>query len=147
MTRDEILTMKPGPELNGLVARHVMGYEVVEVLPQGITYMQGKRKRWVPNSNYSKDIAAMWLVREELCESGGVELLNMCEEHPQCCIFTTSAPGLPLDRLQVITVMADTMPEAICKVALLAELDALSPFDIQAETCQGWLYIKEAKKP
>ncbi|HHW13720.1 MAG TPA: hypothetical protein GXX28_02130 [Firmicutes bacterium] len=144
MTRDEILAMKPGRELDALVAERVLGYKVVDVLPQGITYMAGKRKRWIKNPNYSTDVAAAWEVRSELLEShGGVELVRMCEKHPELCELTTSRWRDSKEQRVVIAVMADSMPEAVCKVALLAEIRDLEPFDTQGKRCDAWCRIAE----
>ncbi len=112
MTRDEILAMKPGRELDALVAERVLGYKVVDVLPQGITYMAGKRKRWIKNPNYSTGVAAAWEAVEEM---------NDClhlREHGEEGRWEANFCGYPGSRAH-----GATAPEAICKAALLAVME------------------------
>jgi hypothetical protein len=159
MTRDEILEMEPGNQLNVNVAMQVFGWQVIpfpiEAAGEVMNPFECRAKLCPPGEpwgdyplpDFSGDVAAAWTVREELRESGGVELIRMCEDHPECCIFTTVGFPLSMDHHQVIGVMADTMMEAVCKVSLLAELEGLEPFDVQGERCDAWLRIEEVRKP
>ena len=82
MTRDEILAMEPGRELDALVAEHVMGLEII-VNPKSAMCTGCKIKgqgTWVViardyhewghkverPSRYSADIAAAWQVVEKM---------------------------------------------------------------------------------
>ena len=109
MTRDEVLAMKPGRELDALVAEKVMGWKVAQVfdlkdtdgtnIANGITpYSIGQR---VPH--YSTDIAAAWEV------VGKFEYIDVrrFKDHWGCTVYGQTVTG-------------KTAPEAICKAALLA---------------------------
>lgn len=62
MTREDILAMKPGRELDDLVARKVMGWTYTRV-EDGFGHPPGKGFERIPL--YSTDIAAAWEVAEK----------------------------------------------------------------------------------
>jgi len=114
MTRDEVLAMKPGRELDALVAEKVMGWKAVQVfdlkdtdgtnIANGITpYNIGQR---VPH--YSTDIASAWEVVEEM-QNNEWDFTLKNHKRKYEAIFGT-----------LYNAFAPTAPEAICKAALLA---------------------------
>lgn len=135
MTRDEVLAMKPGRELDELVIRHIMNIPVVESVDLFSQY-PFPAAWWVEDEgwyiaderdedgliympfNPSEDIAAAWEVVEKMFEHGGCEI---------GCYGSKS--GGKWFEVNVITmngevkVTAHTAHEAICKAALLAVMD------------------------
>lgn len=110
MTRDEILAMPAGRDMDALVGEYVFGWEkgtfpVYEP-------MKSKHGDYMvrPISNYSTDISAAWDVVEKLKESSLWLDLN------------TSPDGCQVGFADYF-VFADTAPLAICRAALLAVAD------------------------
>lgn len=72
MTKDEILAMKPGKELNKAVAEHVMGRNVVKDDTFG--YMErhiiDNNSVWDNLLEYSEDMSATQLVTERMTSLG-----------------------------------------------------------------------------
>lgn len=137
MNREEILAMKPGRELDALVAEHVFGYKRVtmsldyygknggnEVLqPQEISEFYnyppvGRIPLWYHCKEWSTDISEAWEVRQWLLDNrGGVRLEVFCDENPEYCEVYQGKNE------ELIQVWAKTSPEAICKAALLAVME------------------------
>jgi len=127
MTRESILAMPAGPEMDALVAERVMGW-TWEPGP----YLQDPEtpRRAHPQSTrnapdpYSTNIAAAWLVVEKLndkkiAEAGGdwswpVEITYICDEGREgwCVQFQGRHDAV-----------AEPAPLAICRAALLTTLD------------------------
>ena len=116
MTKEEVLAMEAGYDLDGLVAEKIAGLERDE---EGkLLFKMGQRRRLcLPYSQY---IATTW------------ELVKwLIEEHPQArfrlentedvwhCGWYYQPQGPDLDTF----VCAKTAPEAICKAILLAKLE------------------------
>jgi len=140
MTKEEILAMEPGPELDALVAERVMGHPMPDFIPEDALdlylagapihydswtcvcrYDEGDIPKWVPDP-YSTDISAAWPVIEKVME----------QKHCHCKIdvypdglgnvkFTkATGPFTPDEILAWAGVNNDmTVPEAICKAALI----------------------------
>jgi hypothetical protein len=112
MTRDEILNMKAGRDMDALIAVCVCGWEVDDMTAISPTGSRNSRTAhgdddWLPY--YSTDISAAWLVVEKITDG---ETPNDCELH-------TTVRGWRCD-LYLGSANAETAPEAICKAALLA---------------------------
>ena len=107
MTREEILKMEPGPELDRLVAEKVMGWEEnreFEMDPHGVVKVGEIIDLWSP----SADIAAAWEVVEALKSRGFVVQVTThamlsqepdawaCNiwfpEHQICLLYTSPSP-------------------------------------------------------
>ena len=107
MTKEEILAMKPGQELNAKVAEYVMGHEVLRDATMG--YMERSlvdgESVWGLPEPYSEDISAAELVVEKMIEIGYGDAISSadCGEGRY------------------------TEAEAICKAALLAMLERGRP--------------------
>lgn len=115
MNRDEILDMKPGRELDCLVAEKVMNKRVHFIRPWGWLYAEQDVNRWTNVKHYSTDIAAAWEVRQRIHETiGGTKISSVCDEFPEECQIW--------DGRSYISVRSNTVPEAICRAALLAVL-------------------------
>lgn len=96
MNREQVLAMKPGRELDLLIAEKIIGWGKYEAL------------NYIPNK-YSTDIAAAWEIAKKI---------NDClhlKEHGAKGNWEAYFCGY-----QISKVDADTAPEAICKAALLA---------------------------
>ena len=138
MTRDEILAMEAGRELDALVAERVMGLDVVmnpeSAMCVGCRVSGGgawvvieydyhewghKVVRPLP---YSTDIAAAWEVVEKL-EADGIgrlELVRLGWDWNRVWRATFFSTALT----EGVTGKADTAPLAICLAALLAAMEA-----------------------
>lgn len=122
MTREEIIAMEPGIELDRLVSVHVMGFEIrKEYLPDQSYHEYYYREGWkYENVNYpdewqpSRLISAAWEVLEHLKDKGAEINIGYYEQwdcsidYPIGCNWRAAAR---------------TAPEAICKAALLAVLE------------------------
>lgn len=119
MTKGEILAMEPGRELDYLVAKHVMGWDFglsregwrppKELSPRYKIYEQFKP---------STDIAATWEVVDKMGDDFWELTLDTGSKdtRSQAMFWTT----LPADNQHCS--VAESVPEAICKGALLAKL-------------------------
>lgn len=103
MTREEILAMKPGAELNKKVAEEIIGHEVVEDSTFG--YMERYTDEdnstvWDMVQDYSEDMEAAELVVNRMMQLG----------HYDVVCWADFGGGIY------------TEPEAICKASLIALL-------------------------
>lgn len=122
MTREEILAMEAGRELDALVAVKIIGLEVEEKEDHLRMYVKGTR---TPILTHSTDISAAWRVVEKVTE----------EKHCHCEVKVypggfanvkfTKVTG-PFTSDEVLGCAGidndETITEAICKAALLAKL-------------------------
>ena len=117
-TRDEIMSMSAGRELDAMVAEHVMGWELRQVgngsmdgeyyWHDGCDFVDGR----LANLEFSTDIAAAWEV---------VEKPEIMDKY-QIGVYPTSFGKWVTRSFMAgynITVQEDSAPLAICKVALL----------------------------
>ena len=121
MTRDEILAMKPGRELDARVAEKVMGWKTNwlktdwwEEINPNTHHHKGLVKDFKP----STDISAAWEVVEKMFERGGCEI--------GC--YGSKSGGKWFEVIVItmngeVKVTAHTAHEAICKAALLAVME------------------------
>jgi len=111
MTKDEILAMKPGRELDTLVAEKIFGLEYMECIGCYIDTNGNEQKI----KRYSVEIAAAWEV---------VEKLKVKKLYPAFAIRDQTYNISIWDKggVELITdwVRCKTAPEAICKAALVA---------------------------
>lgn len=123
MNREQIMAMKPGRELNYLVAEKVMGWKYHDsmipcIYPPGLLPYQNIYGHEVPN--YSTDIGAAWEVVEKF------DFLYLYRWNNQPCKFECD-PGeweckLSEKGTDGFLGIGKTAPEAICKASLLAVL-------------------------
>lgn len=126
MTRDEVLAMKAGRELDNLVCELVMGIKPVEVFDIGAWHIpaggEGDLDVYVPVPRYSLDIAAAWEVVEKICDTPGPDgdhwIWTLDAEGVDGCYAEVLHPVFREYRTRQADALA--MPEAICKAALLA---------------------------
>ncbi|RLG44476.1 MAG: hypothetical protein DRN81_04505 [Thermoproteota archaeon] len=132
MTRDEILRLEPGPELDRLMAEEVMGWEEGEDFDcskEGplIYYPSRNRvlgRKWSP----STDIAAAWEVIRKMLDSGwGCEIYS--PNNPYALEnadkwFVVFAKSGPIVMQLNFSAKAPSAPLAICRAALLAVKEA-----------------------
>lgn len=120
LTRDAVLAMKPGRELDALVAEKVLGWskgyedDGTPYWATGDTAMSGD---WPP----STDVAEAWEVVEDLVSQGFDLDLSSTILSPD---FMAVSWGATFSRsITRAKVTGETAPEAICKAALLAVLE------------------------
>lgn len=132
MTREEILAMKPGRELDALVAEKVMGWTNFSPIDPDCDYgvgVNGYRRNYAKSPDgqekpfpfYSTDMSATWEVFEKIKEEGAwVEVAwNPKKKHYRCLIGAE-----PIEGLQTVDLSGtNTAAEAICKAALLAVME------------------------
>ena len=146
MTKEEILTMEAGEELDRLVAIEVMGEPIPEFTPENAfalqlagspvkspqgswlclcAYDEGDIPRWRP-LHYSTDISAAWPVVEKLTEEWtkrnkpiSIEVIY------DCGAYETKVETWNDDKKDwnepIFSGSCEAAPEAICKAALLAK--------------------------
>lgn len=135
MTREEILSLPAGRELDVLVAEKVMGWRCTI----GETSHKGRVIAWpFPDRSGiefepSTDIAAAWLVVEHIrgwkplcrrdpCDYFAIDSPQVGNDYPDppgawCVGWHDYAGG---ERISSVEAKADTAPLAICRAALLA---------------------------
>lgn len=114
MTREEILKMEAGPEMDRLVAEKVMRF-VFEDLPLTDEDKPEPRTFWIgPPMPYSTNIKAAWMVVEKMHDSGWFFSIT---RYSNCTDPWNAEFGSVLPRVH-----APTAPLAICRAALLAVL-------------------------
>lgn len=116
MTKEEILSLKAGKELNIKIAEAVMRKSYAQDETFGDMEIDSER---VYNTlqPYSEDISAAWLVMEKM---KGYNPRIAFDTHSQ---KWEAAFSLREADFTCPVVLADTAPEAICKAALLALLE------------------------
>ncbi|MNR93666.1 hypothetical protein D3C72_247240 [compost metagenome] len=120
MTREEIKAMKPGRELDMLVAENVMGLSViVERRPDGITWVKEDGREPYVLPSYSTDISAAWEVVKRLREEYGLRLHLELQNHSGCYIWLENDIGGNVTGCYEF----ESEIEGICKIALLAVMD------------------------
>ena len=117
MTKEEILSLKAGRELNIKIAEEVMGHKFVQDETLGDMENHGQSVYGLLQP-YSEDIAAAWLVLEKLKSHHPRIEFNSYNERWEASF---SAPDA---EFTYPVASASTAPEAICKAALLALLEA-----------------------
>lgn len=120
MTRDDILNMPAGRELDLLIALKVMGWEHNSL---GDAWIR-EGEPWVGCDEFqpSVDIAAAWEVVERLKELGVYLTICTLENDYQCELDRLKTYELACD-----SVISETAPLAICRAALLAVMETGSP--------------------
>lgn len=119
MTHEDILAMKPGRELDALVAEKVMGLQDFKKGTSGYKEWEYVYRSDLgdiqPIPHYSTNISAAWEVVKKMALLKDVmnfRLRLCCDDLPQYNCSFTDPPGIAF-------VSADNAPEAICKAALL----------------------------
>lgn len=97
LTRESIMSMEPGRELDALVAANVFGWHYGTYHPE--------------LRHYSTDISAAW----EVVDRMSPQTMYMTRRHSD--VWLCEFHGYPL-------VEGNAAPETICKAALLAKLEA-----------------------
>jgi len=127
-TREEILKLEPGPELDRLVAERVMGWKegkdfgvgesgIVWYIREGPKYFERTRiEAWSP----STDIAAAWQVVEKLANRGIVVVVE--SEGALNNIYEVLFYRWGSDA--IVGIARGSICEAICRAALLAVMEA-----------------------
>jgi hypothetical protein len=127
MTRDEIMNMPDGREMDALIAREIFGMTIDRTFKGewvvNPSYYVGslgesRARGWAPKP-YSTDIAAAWAVVEYFAKKyGSVEIDQVEKEN------LTGQEWCVCLRMDVDFALADTAPLAICRAALLAVMDS-----------------------
>ena len=120
MTRDEILAMKPGRELDALVMRTVFKAEKKDIGDEcyWVLEVNGEEVCWPRWFSPSTDIAAAWEVAEQLQKQGYVVCIELLPyEETSVGVYEADPAN------QIAYAKAQTPAEAICKAALLAVME------------------------
>ncbi|MFD0587997.1 hypothetical protein ACFQZE_08265 [Paenibacillus sp. GCM10027627] len=125
LTRDMLNTMKPGKELNGLVATHVMEITEVDWL-YDYPWFKDTDGTYRAVNEYSKDISAAWEVVEKIDEGKRGISVSKSPYYDdvwivEISIFEADEEG-KIHIVDKFIAEAKSAPEAICKAALLAVL-------------------------
>ncbi|MEF2243983.1 BC1872 family protein [Paenibacillus sp. IITD108] len=112
-TREQILAMEPGRELDKIVSEHVTKY-------QSLTTHLNADGTFGYLPNYSTDIAAAWDLLKEINEKGLVWRI----EGARVSVFDPYV-GSPADDGSLVhyEIIGSGIADTICKAALLAVLD------------------------
>lgn len=138
MTREEILAMEPGKEMNTLIARHVLGREVYldreEWIKKGMPHIQYwsehvRYPAYWSNSymdsltvgDFSFDLSAAWEVVEKIDKEATVKRYQGISSWRYWCRISGTGPKDFDEKIA----HGVTVPEAICKAALLVVMDDL----------------------
>ncbi|MNW44598.1 hypothetical protein D3C74_218360 [compost metagenome] len=116
MTREEIMSMEPGRELDRLVALKVMGYEPSKMEPK---LVRKGAVAFLPEP-YSWNISAAWEVVEKMKQNNWFFILsdNLFSDNWEASFFWEP-------NQEMVDSISKSAPEAICKAALLAVLAVL----------------------
>lgn len=127
LTREEILAMEPGQDLDRLISIHVMGFEIRKEYLADQSYHEYYYREGYKyeNVNYpnewqpSRFIDAAWEVVESIMNRN-LDVRIYCVSMKinklfDCVIYEG-------DNSKVVVVMQSTAPESICKAALLSVL-------------------------
>lgn len=124
--------MKPGRELDALVAEKVMGLQVKHLPPQeGLTRheeftrqcLNFEYQRDIPH--YSTDIAAAWMVVEKLHALGFSYCIEQTENSEKPTVWLVKRGvqeefTVARDNAEMISESSEGLPHAICLAALKA---------------------------
>ena len=141
MTKDELLAMEAGYELDSLIATEVMGWSRQEETPDGYIcedggadWISSDGKDWWCNAcdqesgfpRFSTDLAIAWKLMEKLYDDGWIAGIGSLAQKPRgwraelCNMWEADFERCPTD----IEANADSAPLAICRAALLAIMEA-----------------------
>ena len=126
MTRDEILNMPAGYEMDALVLAYVFGVMAFRD-GNGKAYKLGAFQENEPVPNYSTDISAAWEVYEKIisdCKSNNGEpdffMLNAYHAYPERGWYIAKIWAHHDGDIVEFELTAPSAPLAICRAALLA---------------------------
>lgn len=121
MTRKEILAMKPGKELDTLVSEKVMTFKIESPSAEQCNIWDGREVRYFEPST---DISAAWEVVEKMrMRTNKIYLdIRIWPDEYQMLPHQDENNKL-IDRW---IVKSTSLPEAICKAALLAVLEGIN---------------------
>ena len=134
MTKEEILAMDAGKELDAVVDKEIFGgdgcvHDLYWVDPEEYACTKCHKQFCDPEPySYSTDISAAWLVTWKMSQLGhNMSLLLLCNElYPEpywYCDFRVRGSNAP-PRYEWVD-HQKSAPEVICKAALLAKLKIL----------------------
>jgi len=122
VTHDEVMAMMPGPELDREVYRVVLGSPSLAVPTDINGHPFFPDDYLIPH--YSADIAAAWLVAEEMAARGlrvVVEDWRDDTKNPGWAVYFFRQSGGSSKQI-----VAETLPLAVCRAALLAVVEGAS---------------------
>lgn len=131
MTRDEILNMPAGREMDELIATKWMLLPVREMRGAPCPYCRSDMRftgtrswcsdcrewRHSPYKNYSYEIESAWEVVEKLCNETGCDVVKVCKRDPELYGEWSCNFGRGFEAF------GETAPLAICRAALLAVME------------------------
>jgi hypothetical protein len=121
MTRDEILNMPAGREMDALVAEKVFGRKTAWFSGPGGPVITGgtmaKVSTWTPIKPYSTDIAAAWEVVEKMISNGWRFYLRAVGTYFEVEFQKGGSDGIHTGYID-----AETFPLAVGRAAILLEM-------------------------
>lgn len=133
MTKEEILELEPGREIDCLIAEKIMGWKVIEGSYINSVYIVGDDDyKEIGSCNFSTDISAAWEVVEKMKELhyDTAELYRFTDNKWLVKFVCSYGPcpyhNNPENTWHGSSVTAQTAPEAICKAALLAVQEVMN---------------------
>jgi len=119
MTREEIINMPAGYEMNNLIGQRVMGWHFDADGNWEDGHGEYPDMRWWEyRFSPSTDIEAAWSVVEKLCNENGCDVVKVCKRDPELLRGEWSCNfGLGFEAF------GESASLAICRAALLAVMD------------------------
>lgn len=121
MTKEEILAMDPSVQMGNLVATEVMKWHRERdhwVTPEGFWIKGEGLDGWYP----WRDISAAWQVVEHLCRKGFCVRTEVIPDDNRAAYYCSFYPSEIGGAQKMALTLGASMPEAICKAALMAKL-------------------------
>ena len=115
MTKEEILIMEAGIELDILVAESIMGYQVFAGMTSATSPLIITTSQVL---SYSRDISAAWQVVDKLKEEK-LLFIDIFWDYEAWFCRIEDIDGKTIGASELA---CDSAPEAICKAALLAKV-------------------------
>lgn len=122
MTREEMLAIEPGKDLDALIAEKIMDYKIGFLSDYGFKKEFERKVIALPDGRYdnincySTNMSAAWEVVDKLAKDYYQVEISVVEGISVCNIWRS-------DILLIATHEGYFAPEVICKAALLAVLD------------------------
>jgi len=119
MTLEEILRMEAGPELDRLVAKHIMGWKEGQEILESLSGIGILGEKALPR--YSTDITAAWSVVEKLVNLGWLVNLLSPWKGNATCHWTCYVERKGENGWERLEATGDSAPLAICRAAMVVE--------------------------
>jgi hypothetical protein len=122
-TKEKIMAMKPGRELDAIVSQKIFGWQITPSLRESSNYNRGihpytEKVTYFPSP--STTIADAWEVVEELQRKHPMFTFNIQRrDYTKSVLVWIDWRQGHNENIPNLYVEADTLPEAVCKIALI----------------------------